>query len=338
MARDIGARPLRIALGAGHRHTKGLDGRFVSNGGANPYEFGRNGDKCVALARELRERGHDLYVYTPDDGAGLFPGNYNDAARSVVSYAAGHNWSPDWFVELHSEGSDPAKCGSFVIYPDDESGDIDTDVRDHGGIFAEMLTRRTGIAACTILTTSPGVTSEKQTGVGLEGFRLGVFAATQPLNHYGTTRLLFESGAHSCPHDRAIMDQESFPDLHALAVADAIEDFSRNHLGWTGRPAVEYPAPDLALVHALKGKRYLLVSGSTEVLAFRRRFRSLVPLVPQRWATDDAPAIGPAVTSDRLIGLILQDDGDTWGLTSGGARYNLTGQPVSFERRAPASS
>lgn len=233
----IGNRRLRVAVGAGHRHTLDLNHNPVSAGGANPFEFAKNGENCVALMAELRKRADvfDAWCYTPQDGAGLYPGNYNDAAASVASKARA-GWVPDFFVELHSEGGGGVS-GSFVIYPNEE-GDIDATVRDHGGIMAANLRAMTGMPVRTI--QSYGVMAESQSGVGQQGFRLGVFGATVDLAAT-TTRLIFESGAHDAQPDLSIMQKSDFSRLHGLAVADALEDIAEKALGWTLAPVP--PAP-----------------------------------------------------------------------------------------------
>lgn len=216
---------LKVAIGAGHHNARGLNGEPVFKGAANPYEYDMNGQKARALFDLLSTDGRfDIRCYTPEHGLGDFPGDYNDAAAQVAQWAD-QGWLADVMLELHSEGSAPEKRGAFVLFPDHD-GDVDKDARDHGAVFAQELQRVTGIPPCTILTVSPGVSSETQSGVGLQGYRLGVFAVTARLN-YHTSRLIFEQGAHSNPQDRAIMDAPGFPAKAAQATRAALLAFGK---------------------------------------------------------------------------------------------------------------
>lgn len=321
MAND---RPLRIALGAGHRTTV-LDG--------NPYERELNGRKTYELARELRKYPgkYDVWVYTPDDGLGLYPGNYNDAALSVAARAR-EGWVPDLFIELHSQGvANTAVRGSFVIYPD-TSDDVDVDVRQYGNIFALKLREQTNIPAYPPQRARiAGVMSERETGVGLQGYRLGVFAATARLSAT-TTRLIWEGGTHSSPADRAIMDRPDFPIRHAVATRLAIDEFfTRIGRMASPSPTPTYAKPETTLQSKISGKNYLSVNGA-RVYRFVDTVSYKIPMTPRRYATATAPAIGPDVppgTRIRVVAIIAQANGGKWLLGEDNGRYLLTGQEIT---------
>ena len=207
---------LRLALGAGHRHTLGEQG--------NPFERDLNGRKVHAIMEAWRnsERAQkwlDIRSYTPDDGLGLFPGYLNQAPASLVN----SGWRPDVMCELHSEGvRDTSVQGGFVIYPD-WGDDVDADVRELGAYFPRALRDATGIGIRW--SSFEGRMSEHRTGVGIEGFRLGVFRDTAWARGF-CTRLIFEQGAHSNPHDRALMTRTGFLEKQAGAFLSALLEFA----------------------------------------------------------------------------------------------------------------
>lgn len=208
---------LRVAIGAGHRHTLGEQG--------NAYERHMNGRKVGAILNLYRQtpayqEWAEIKSYTPQDGAGLFPGYLNQAPKSLVIDSG---WRPDVMVELHSQGvGNVNERGGFVIFPD-WSPDIDRDVKELGHLFAHSLKDRTGIPVGSYF--APGVMSERQTGVGLQGYRLGVFRDTVAARSW-CTRMIFEQGAHTSPADRAIMDGKLFLNAQALAFWDALGKFA----------------------------------------------------------------------------------------------------------------
>jgi hypothetical protein len=312
----IGNRPLRIAVGAGHHDTAR----------GNPYETELNGRKANALIKELRKRGHDVYSTHPNDGLGYASTDYNGVARALVAHVNATGWKPDYHIECHSEGSTPLKCGSFILYPDN-GNDVDVDLRDAGGVFAVKLKERTGIGICTILTTSPGVSSETQSGVGLQGYRLGVFANTATLNAY-CTRLIWEAGAHTCPHDKAIMDRADFPQKHALATADALEEFARIRLGWTWKgdeepepePGPTYTAPSLPdwfeTVRDANFPQNQEFENGIRFYAAKKKVRVKKAAVQRATASTRGKESGPALTVGTPVDIV-------GSFKSGGTKYVL---------------
>jgi hypothetical protein len=127
----------------------------------------------------------------------------------------------DVFIEVHTEGNGAGDAGRgvFCIYPD-WTGDVDTDVRDTlGPAIAKAIRDRTGIPL-----RNNGVMSERQTGVGSQGHRLGVFGATA--RHKATcTRMIVEVGSHSSPADMALWRHPAFLSNAASAIADTLATY-----------------------------------------------------------------------------------------------------------------
>jgi hypothetical protein len=205
------ARPIHVALSAGHHNTSG----------GNATEIKQTGPLTVAIAKACRARGMDVRVIQSDDGMGNFPGSLSAAAAQVVEWDRS-GWTVDVFLENHTEGSSGTR-GAFAIYPD-WSPDIDGDVRDViGPAIVKRLQASTGMPIRRI-GAAVGVMSERQTGVGAQGDRLGVFRVTESLRDH-TTRMIVEFGAHDNNADLAIFNAPGFLDAAGRAVADSFADF-----------------------------------------------------------------------------------------------------------------
>lgn len=202
---------VRVALAAGHHNTSG----------GNPVEHGLTGPITQAIAERLRVTpGFDVRVVTPNDGLGDYPGTLTNVAEQVVRWDR-EGWRVDLFLECHTEGNNSGDAGRglFAIYPD-WGADVDADVRDRLG--PDLVARLS--AATGIPLRRNGLMSEKVTGVGAQGYRLGVFKATESIRDH-CTRLIIEFGAHTSPKDLAIMQRSDFPALAAVAVVDALRAF-----------------------------------------------------------------------------------------------------------------
>lgn len=199
------ARPI-IALAAGHHNT---------NRGGAVGEYERVGPLTREIARQARANGgFDVRVITPNDGMGDFVGGLQDVAREAVRLNA------DFFLEVHFEGvSNAAVRGCFAIYPD-WPPDTDIDVRD---VFGVNVTQRIKVAPGIPLRGN-GTMSEKSTGVGSQGFRLGAFSASESARAT-MTRTIIEYGTLTNAADRAIIDGPQFNERAAAATVAALLDF-----------------------------------------------------------------------------------------------------------------
>ncbi|MFN8513540.1 MAG: glucosaminidase domain-containing protein [Thermomicrobiales bacterium] len=204
----LGGNMAKIVFSAGHWNTDG----------GNALEKTQTILHMRAAAAACRARGHDVRCIQPEVGNPEFAGGLWDVAHTVVRFAQDDGWVPDYFIELHTEGVDnPQVRGVFVIYPDME-GDVDTDVRDHlGGDIARRIAAATGLPV-----RGDGLMPETKTGVGLSGFRLGIFGQSTAIKAT-TTRCIIEVGSHSSPKDLEIMGQDGFFERAAGALADAID-------------------------------------------------------------------------------------------------------------------
>lgn len=207
--KEAGMAKPRIALAAGHHNTSG----------GNAYEHETTGLLTPRIAAALRSLGMDVRVITPDEGRGDFPGALDTAAATAVSWAKA-GWVPDAFLEVHTEGvADPSVRGVFGIYPD-WGADVDADARDRLiPLVVAKVSKATGFPV-----RGDGRMSEKKTGVGLDGSRLGVFRVTEAIKA-DCTRLIVEFGAHSNPVEAKAQRTEAFLAGASRAVAEAFAAF-----------------------------------------------------------------------------------------------------------------
>ena len=212
-----GAATLRLAITSGHHNTDG----------GNQLEIEETGELAEAIYREALSRGIDVRVITPDGpdpdpdpGDGQFPGGLWDAARKVVEFANA-GWKADVFIETHTQAG--GGRGVFGIYPDWQPSDgsaYDLDAFARDTLIPSIANRVDAATALSLWTD--GVMSEKQTGVGGQGYRLGVFRATEPVRSF-CTRLIIEFGAHDNA-DEQIIRSNGFYALAGRAVVDALFD------------------------------------------------------------------------------------------------------------------
>jgi hypothetical protein len=305
---------VRVLFGAGHRHTLHTDG------GPNPYEQALNGKKVRAILDHYDRHGgkdgfaFELRCYTPDRGLGMFPGYLNQAPVSGFP-----GYDPQLMIELHSEGvNDTGVRGGFVIYPD-WGDDVDEDVQAHGHIFSSLLMDKTGIPVRW--SSGRGTMSEKRTGVGLQGYRLGVFRDTAG---YAArcTRLIFEQGAHSSPHDRAIMDDPAFLARQAECFLAAVSGFfDLSEPGWRRQDRVYADPIGLPFNHLdEQGARQL---NGCPVYLYQTVVTSLKRIIPRSYAGDGALQSAEALPEGMnvpIFGEVITENGRKWYFLRDGSR------------------
>lgn len=224
--------PPTIAISAGHHNKQG----------GNAFEIEQTGLLARAVGEACEALGMRVVHLTPDKGMGT-------SSLSLDTVAAGvNNLSPHpaIYIETHTEGD--GGTGVFAIYPD-WTNDLDAEVRDKlGPDLARRVAAATGLG---LGAGGDGVMSEKQTGVGAAGSRLGVFRATEPSKNT-TTRLIVEYGAHDKEPDLTIVKRPIFYQKAAVATAEAFANF----LGWeaTTPPGPATDPVSAALVNWYRSK------------------------------------------------------------------------------------
>lgn len=203
----------RIAISAGHHnHT-----------GGNAREIEIVGPVTESTIAHLRAANFaDVRSVTPRDGLGTFRGTVSDVAATVAAWAA-TGWRADLFFEVHAEANnkgDQAR-GSFLVFPDAHDGtDTDEQARD---VLAPLICRQL-LEQAGIPTRGDGNMSERETKIGREGHRLGIFAGTARYRQT-MTRGLIEIASYTSPKDLAIMLAPGFSNHAGRAIANAIRAY-----------------------------------------------------------------------------------------------------------------
>jgi hypothetical protein len=239
-----------IVLDAGHRST---------DRSGNPAEMAMTDDLAIAYTAELRRRGFEAFWYQRDIDRDSDPdetiGTLNTVAKGLGAWLQSQSWA--LMLSLHYDGARsvlhaivPDNVGLSTAYPEG---------RDPNDTAANNpLDRRLGVAIVDRMVRaglgSPfhgslgetGLMSERETGVGRQGYRLAVMSATAP-SRVKAVRLVIEHGGTSDPAARRFSD-------FARAAADAIESVYGTPGGTTTTtttaPPVTYPpkrvpAPDV---------------------------------------------------------------------------------------------
>jgi hypothetical protein len=213
---------------AGHRNT--------DRGGSN-HEFERTPALARAHRDALRAAGFDVLYLQEDDGDGdpnFTDGDLQDVgrlARDIMEAQAG-SWV---MIDCHYAG-DGGPRGVFAIYPMSDGlaagigGDHSADAQgnnpldeEFGRLAAHHIAQTTGLQARTTGGAEDGLMPEDHTGVGLEGFRLAMFAWTVSLQPRAI-RLVIEHG--DSDFDADIIEHEDFTEQAAKGLAAAaVEKF-----------------------------------------------------------------------------------------------------------------
>src|SRR5690606_20478202 len=129
-------------------------------------------------------------------------------------------------LSIHYNGS--GGPGGFAIFPDGPSGSGDTKADNPIDValarkFAERLKATNTVGLIGWTEDRPGVMSERESGVGAQGYRLGELSNTQPLQKT-TARLIIEAGAGDVAHDAHYLnDTQWVRYVFAEVVVDALE-------------------------------------------------------------------------------------------------------------------
>lgn len=227
---SIGNKILKIAAGVGHANTSGGD----------PYELSRNRQVMAELITLVEASdGFELYCWTPNQGQGTFPGPLDMAAAQVRAKVT-QGWLPHLVTEIHHQGlANPTLRGGFTIYPAagglvgrNASGIVDfvdKDVQAAAPSMSKVLTAKIGVPVW-----GSGSMSEKATGVGSKGWRLGFFGAVSD-SYFANNACVFitEAATFTNPQDRVVMDSPGFARNEAQGLLEAYALLAKSRMGWT---------------------------------------------------------------------------------------------------------
>lgn len=230
----------QFVLSAGHRNV---------NGGGADREIEWTYPQCVLIRDEIKRRGGKAWIIQEEDGDNdrsfsVGRGLQNVAALCVdLAKVVG---GVDAYISVHYEGvGDASVRGFFGIFPDSPVGGVDIRANNPADyrlcqVLANHVTK-TGMPKRTGWVVEPGVMSERQTGVGGQGFRLGEFVGTFGFRDT-TARVIIEAGAYTNPTDRAMLWDDAWRRKYASALVDGLEEMYGTFKG--GTAPLPDPAPE----------------------------------------------------------------------------------------------
>lgn len=298
----------RFILSGGHLNTDG--------GGAR-NEINWTYPSVVALKAAIESRGGKAWILQEEDGDSdrtRFPGGLQAGARRCVELAKKHG-PFDAYISSHYNGG--ASPGFHAIFPDgsdDAKADNPLDVKLCRTIRDQVkATKTVGLLSWTV--DSPGVMSEKETGVGAKGYRLGEMVGTLGFRDT-TARVIIEAGSIDVIREAAcINDPRWVRGVYAEAIVNGLEvvfgSFAENRIipsipTLPAPPKTSYP-PALAIPDLDKfksgdvntipgllafGDGYLAIYVGDHVEASRPAKRL------RQYDGRDTEVVGPEITDD----------------------------------------
>ena len=203
-------------------------GHMNSDRGGAQGEIGWTYPMCRKVKAAIERRGGRAWIIQDEDGDGV-PGDSPNrglqaVARLCVSLADAVG-GVDAYISMHYEGAGAAVRGFFGIHPDgynDTKAMNPLDVRMIENI-ADATKKRTGMPLRRLWGHNrAGVMSEKETGVGAKGYRLGEFVGTMGFRTR-TARTVLEFGNRWNPADHAMQYDPAKQDAYAEAIVDGLE-------------------------------------------------------------------------------------------------------------------
>lgn len=211
-------RKLRILLVQGHRNTSG----------GNPAEVSITPLAARAMERALRAAGHTVDMLQNDNN--WFAGSLDAVGREVVRRHTANAY--DLMLDIHFEGDSANTRGVFAIVPDgdglrtlsaytgtDSIASNPLDMR-YAEEIAKAVSESTGLPLRRNGVVRAGVMSERQTGVGGQGYRLAMFGYTAVARDR-LVRLVLELG--NIRSDASVINAPGFYDRAASGVVAGIE-------------------------------------------------------------------------------------------------------------------
>lgn len=200
--------------------------------GGNPEEYSLTDDLARAYVKAFTAAGVRIEWWQAIDGD-------TDPDDSVSGLAGVANGCRDWLrrqenggilLDLHFEGG--GAPGIFAIYPD-WPGDRNPTDRAWAVQIAKDIAHETGLGVRTSGVVQPGAMSELQSGVGIDGYRLGMFGLTAS-ERADSVRLVIEHGSHDKNPDRAVIfaDTAKFAERCATAALRAILALQPKGAAW----------------------------------------------------------------------------------------------------------
>lgn len=314
----------RYILSAGHRNT---------NGGGAYREIDWTYPSVVAIRNEIVKRGGQAWIVQEEDGDGdptfYRNGGLQQAASRCVELAK--KFGPfDAYISSHYDSSP----GFHAIFPDSPSGGTDIKANNPLDVRLCRAMRDRVKATKTVpmkswTADSPGVMSERETGVGAKGYRLGEFYGTLGFR-LTTARVIIEASGTGDPY---IWKEGWVTGVYAPAIVDALEDVFGVFREAQPEPQPEPnpepdpkpiyeradPIPELAELPA-----YVKLPNGAQLIRVDHTVKAIRDTPRLKWASPDSPAIGPDVKAGELFDvqyLVLNADGSLYWYSPWATRF-----------------
>ena len=327
----------RFILSAGHRNT---DGGGASN------EINWTYPSVLALKQAIQKRGGKAWIVSEEDGdndPSFSKGRGLQAAAGLcVSLAAKHGPFDAYISSHYNGGNSP---GFHAIFPDARSG---SDTKANNPLDVQLCrairdrVRDTETVKMLSWTgDSPGVMSEKETGVGAQGYRLGEFVGTLGFRDT-TARVIIEASSIDVASERKfINDPKWVRDVYCEAIVDALEDVfgkfkQRPDTKPEPKPSTfpsKSPIPELSelpayhQVFASDGKRIAQMVRTDYTVRINKDTPAL------RYATPSSERVSNDFIKGALVDveyLIINADNTTYWYTADGVRFDFSAADPYF--------
>lgn len=294
---------------ATHRYILSMGHRNTDRGGA-AGEFDWTPIMTRVLADEIRAAGGVAYIIQEEDGDNdpnfSVGRGLQNAARLCVDLdrAVG---GVDAYISMHYEGG-PAG-GFFGIYPDARSGlDAGTNNPLDKRLIRSIANHvaKTGMPKRVAGCVEPGLMSERQTGVGAQGYRLGEFVGTLGFRDR-VARVILEAGNRGTPADYNRISNPTWRTAYAKAIVAGLEE---TFGAFTGdktpapapKPTPNKPVPGYAVAKPIPGlanrPMLFLDNGATLVRADAIvRTKRATKRLAAAWS--GSPESGPMIPNDE---------------------------------------
>lgn len=285
----------RYILSCGHRN---------QNGGGARNEINWTYPATVALKAAIEARGGKAWIIQEEDGdkdpTRFLDGGLQQAAARCVALEKVHGPFTAYLSSHYNGGASP---GFHAIFPD---GANDTKAMNPLDVALCRTIRDRVKATNTVrmlswTADSPGVMSEKETGVGAKGYRLGEFVGTLGFRQT-TARVILEASSIDVASEAAyINDPHWVRHVYSEAIVNALEDVFGTMSGAVDpipapqpTPAPIYakadPIPELGTLPA-----YVRLANGAQLVRVDLTVQAVHDTPRLRWADAKSPTVGPHV-------------------------------------------
>lgn len=211
----------KFVLSMGHRNTGG--------GGAAEAKWTPGATR--ALRDAIKAHGGQAVILQEVDGLDAdpnwFPGDHSAGAKRCVTFLQPKYGPFKAYISMHFNGG--GGRGAFAIHPESHDGSDTKSMNALSVNFARRFAARVKATSTVPLLgwmkDGPGVMSERESGVGSQGYRLGELANTMGFDRNKVVRTILEAGGGDNAADRVFLyDSQWVRHIYSEAVVRALKD------------------------------------------------------------------------------------------------------------------